>query len=140
MTTTGPQARGRFEELESDECIELLSAKHVGRVAFCRASGPQVFPVNYVLWEDSVLFRIAPDTQLARHLADARVAFQVDEIDDFLQCGWSVLVVGQAHHIPDPDGFPANRLERPEPWASGARTQFVRIDREDISGRRVQPM
>lgn len=138
-TSMKPGSQGRFEELARTDCLELVSTKQVGRVALCTPHGPQVFPVNYTLHDGGILFRTAPQTEMARHLNDARVAFQVDDIDDFLQCGWSVLLVGHASHIADPDDLPEARGVRPEPWASGDRTLFIRLDPDEITGRRVHP-
>lgn len=138
-TPDRPVSRGHFEELERSECVQLLSAKLVGRVAVCGPRGPQVFPVNYSVHEGTILFRTTPYSQLANLASDARAAFEVDEVDEFLQSGWSVLVVGTATRVSDPDELPDNLSERPEPWAQGARTLFIRINPDEITGRRVHP-
>ncbi len=138
-TQQWPSHRGRFEELSEAECVELLGAKRVGRVAMCGADGPLVFPVNYIIHHESILFHTAPNTQIATVLEDARAAFEVDEIDDFLQCGCSVLATGRASHVIDPDGLMVDDVDEPEPWANGLRTLLIRIDPEKITGRRVYP-
>jgi nitroimidazol reductase NimA-like FMN-containing flavoprotein (pyridoxamine 5'-phosphate oxidase superfamily) len=134
-----PSRRGRFEELAFAECMELLSGKQVGRVAMCGPDGPLVFPVNYTVHDGGILFRTAAYTQMAQLLDVARAAFEVDEIDDFLQCGWSVLALGQAHYVDDPGDLPGHWENRPEPWASGVRKLFIRIDPVKVTGRRVHP-
>jgi uncharacterized protein len=140
MTTQQwPNRRGRFEELSQAECVELLGAKRVGRVAMCGTDGPLVFPVNYAIHHDRILFRTAANTQMANVLQDARAAFEVDEIDDFLQCGWSVLATGRASHVIDPGGIMVDDMDEPEPWANGLRTLLIRITPEKITGRRVYP-
>jgi uncharacterized protein len=85
------------------------------------------------------LFRVAPYSRLAGLLDETLVAFEVDEIDDFLECGWSVLVVGRAHLVADLTGLPHMWAERPHPWASGGRDLYIRIDPTNITGRRVLP-
>jgi uncharacterized protein len=135
-----PNHRGRFEELSRAECDELLGAKRVGRVGMCGPDGPLIFPVNYTIHHHSILFRTAPNTQIATVLQDSRrAAFEVDEIDDFLQCGWSVLATGHASHVIDPNGLIVDDVDEPEPWANGLRTLLIRIDPEKITGRRVYP-
>jgi nitroimidazol reductase NimA-like FMN-containing flavoprotein (pyridoxamine 5'-phosphate oxidase superfamily) len=141
MTTQQwPNRKGRFEELSHAECLELLGAKRVGRVAMCGADVPQVFPVNYTMRHGCILFRTAPQTQMAILLRDSSAAaFQVDEIDDYLQCGWSVLLSGRASHVTEPGEPIVEGMDQPEPWANGLRTLLIRIDPEKITGRRVHP-
>src|SRR4051812_33418537 len=94
MTRAEPWFRGELRELTREECLELLASKNVGRVAYCSPDGPEVFPLNYVLQGESVLFRTSPHTALGRHLRLDVAAFHVDEIDDYTETGWSVLVRG----------------------------------------------
>jgi len=51
--------------LDRDECLELLAADGVGRLAVVQASTPAVFPVNYVLDGEDIIFRSDPGTKLA---------------------------------------------------------------------------
>jgi len=97
------QGHGRFEELSRDECVRLLGDKSVGRIAFCGPDGPRVYPVNYAWRDGSVIFRTAAYNSLAATLRDAAAAFEVDDIDEFLESGWSVLAVGRARAVEDPD-------------------------------------
>jgi nitroimidazol reductase NimA-like FMN-containing flavoprotein (pyridoxamine 5'-phosphate oxidase superfamily) len=120
--------------LTETECHELLVAMRVGRVAYCDEHGPVVVPVNYVADGDGVLLRVAPHTDLAVHLRSAPASFQVDDVDDYTQSGWSVLLRGQARWV-DAADFPA--VERLQPWPEGERTQHVRIDAHEITGRRL---
>ncbi|HET9561890.1 MAG TPA: pyridoxamine 5'-phosphate oxidase family protein, partial [Propionibacteriaceae bacterium] len=36
-------------ELDRAECLELLAAKFVGRIAYVGDTGPRILPVNYIL-------------------------------------------------------------------------------------------
>lgn len=132
-------SHGRLQELERSECLELLASKQVGRVAWCGGSGPQVLPVNYTVVDCGILFRTSPYSQIEKSLYETRAAFQVDEIDDFLEAGWSVLVVGSPSYVSDPSDTPQNLKDRPEPWAPGVRNLYIRIEPESITGRRVHP-
>lgn len=120
-----------LRELSEEECIELLAAVPVGRVAYCTAAGPVVLPVNHVLDGRDVVFRTSPHTPLARAMAGASVAFEADGYDAFHQSGWSVLVHGEPSFdegLPDPE---------PVPWAEGSRHLTVRITPRLITGRRL---
>jgi uncharacterized protein len=132
---------GRFEHLSRDECLELLTAKKVGRVAYCEPYGPVVLPVNYTVRSQSIIFRTKAASRLARSMNDAKASFQVDEIDDFLQAGWSVLVVGVAQWVIDTEELSDLWWDQrqPQPWAEGERNAFVRLVPSAITGRRVHP-
>lgn len=57
-------ASGRLVDLSRDECLELLGAMSVGRIAYTTDDGPRVLPVNDVLEGDSVVFRTVPDGEV----------------------------------------------------------------------------
>ena len=138
--SAGAARRGPFEELSRDECLRLFQTKTVGRVAFSAPSGPQIFPVNYAISNETVVFRTAAYSSLAANLSNTRAAFEVDDIDDYQHAGWSVLAVGLAALVDDPDELvDLWRDDAPEPWAAGLRTLFVRITPDQITGRRVHP-
>lgn len=137
MTTSNSWTSGKLRELDHSECLELLDTRSVGRVAFCAEDGPVVLPVNYVVHEGDVLFRTSPHNSIARHVNSRPAAFQVDEIDDFTQSGWSVLVRGKAELVEDIHDLP--REVRPVPWAEGTRSLFVRVRGLSITGRRLYP-
>ena len=50
-------ASGRLVELSRDECLELLGAMSVDRIAYTTDDGPRVLPVIYILEGDGVIFR-----------------------------------------------------------------------------------
>jgi nitroimidazol reductase NimA-like FMN-containing flavoprotein (pyridoxamine 5'-phosphate oxidase superfamily) len=127
-----------FQHLPPEECRELLAAKFVGRVGFNGPDGPQVLPVNYVVHRRGIFFRTAVGSALADAMRSSRVAFEIDDIDEFLQSGWSVMAVGDAELVDDPDILVELwGDEGPKPWAVGLRTQFVRIRPIRFTGRRV---
>jgi nitroimidazol reductase NimA-like FMN-containing flavoprotein (pyridoxamine 5'-phosphate oxidase superfamily) len=134
----GPAAAGRFEELTEAECQMLLGSRTVGRLGFMTADGPQIIPVNYVVQGSHIIFRTASYTRLGRDVPDTRVAFEIDDIDESVRAGWSVLAVGAAERIDDEDealDFWDRKLL--DPWAVGTRTLLIRIRVSGISGRRV---
>jgi nitroimidazol reductase NimA-like FMN-containing flavoprotein (pyridoxamine 5'-phosphate oxidase superfamily) len=127
-----------FQHLPPEECRELLAAKSVGRVAFNGPDGPQVLPVNYVVHRRGIFFRTTAGSALGDAMRNTRVAFEIDDIDEVLQSGWSVVAVGEADLVDDPDLLVELWGDQgPKPWAIGLRTQFVRITPTRVTGRRV---
>ncbi len=76
--------------------------------------------------------------KLRAALENTVVGFEVDSLDDALDYGWSVLVVGVAREVAETerDSFGPIRVS---PWAGGDRSHLVRIHPEMISGRRIVP-
>ena len=129
-----------LQDLPAEECRELLTAKAVGRVGFNGPDGPQILPVNYVCYRGHIFFRTAAESALSRAMPASRVAFEVDDIDEFMQRGWSVLAVGAGEFVDDPDLLAELAGDQgPKPWAVGTRAQFVRIRPSRLTGRRVLP-
>jgi nitroimidazol reductase NimA-like FMN-containing flavoprotein (pyridoxamine 5'-phosphate oxidase superfamily) len=126
-----------LREIDQAECLDLLAAHQVGRVAYCDDLGPVVLPVNYALDRGTILIQVSPHSTLARHLRTAAASFQVDEFDDYTETGWSVLVRGHAGYV-DPADLPDDD-NRPRAWAEGQRTLHLRITPRDISGLRLLP-
>jgi uncharacterized protein len=125
----------KLRELDREECLRLLHAQRVGRVAFVDDSGPDVVPVNYVMDGDDVLITTTGYGAVARAATNGRVAFEVDELDEYTESGWSVVMRGRATHESAFDAPP----QRPHPWADGTRTYLLRIKPDAVSGRRLIP-
>jgi len=127
------------EELSEDECLELLGAHSVGRIAIVRDdSQPLIFPVNYVLEGRTVAFRTDPGTKLTWARL-GHVAFEIDATDPLYQEGWSVLVQGVGKEITDAlDTWSERILARSlVPWAGGAKDHWVAITSPGFTGRRI---
>ncbi|MCX5107787.1 pyridoxamine 5'-phosphate oxidase family protein [Streptomyces sp. NBC_00378] len=128
----------QLRDLGPEECRALLSTHGVGRVAVSASDGhPAVIPVNYEVIDDTIVFRTAPGTVTAA-AADKEVAFEVDHVDDALSQGWSVLAVGPASTVTDPDTL--RRLAQhahTRPWAGGEREMWVSIRSTSLTGRRI---
>jgi nitroimidazol reductase NimA-like FMN-containing flavoprotein (pyridoxamine 5'-phosphate oxidase superfamily) len=135
MSATEHWFPGPLRELSEEECLDLLRARSVGRVAFNDADGPVVLPVNYAVDDGTVLFRTAPQNTVARHILSGPAAFEVDETDDYTESGWSVLVRGRASFV-EFDELPESG-SRPVPWVEGSRSLYVRITPQAMTGRRV---
>ena len=130
---------GRLENLDSAECRRLLTATSVGRLGYQTVREPRIVPVNYALAGESIVARTAPDTEIARLAANQMVAFEIDQADEYLQTGWSVLVVGELRMI----SMEALKMlapgQTPDPWAEGPRSVFLQLGINELTGRRVNP-
>lgn len=127
-----------LERLDRSECIKLLE-RHptgVGRIAL---SGPRpvIFPVNFAIDRGNVVFRTDPGTKFHAAVSDSFVAFEADWVEPTWQTGWSVVVRGQAHVLSDPEELARARRLPLLPWASGEKSNFVRIESTLVSGRRL---
>ncbi len=129
---------GDMVELDEAKCGELLAAGVVGRIAVVTPEGPYVVPVNYVVVDDAVVFRTAPDSVLGRTAPGTVVAFEVDRIDYEYHSGWCVLAVGPCELVEDVAALEAaTPYWNPRPWVSGDRTAHLRIPWTRLSGRRI---
>ncbi|KOU77418.1 XRE family transcriptional regulator [Streptomyces sp. MMG1533] len=127
----------QLRDLSRDECRARLSTHGVGRVAVSTPDGPAVVPVNYDVVDDEIAFRTAPDSVLAAAVG-SEVAFEVDHVDEAMSQGWSVLVVGPARVVTEPDSV-RKLVERAhtKPWPGGERQMWVSIQSMRITGRRI---
>ncbi len=132
-----PESAGGIETLGRDECLALLARANVGRLAVVvDGVQPEIFPVNYVLDGDRVVFRSLEGTKLT-HASLDRVAFEVDEVVAGSESAWSVVVKGVGREITDALDAESERergLLFPVPMPGA---HFVRIVPHDITGRRV---
>lgn len=129
--------KSHLREIPRHECLELLESQQVGRISFDDGDGPVVIPVNYAVFDETVLIATSAFGTIATSATDHRVAFEIDQIDDFNESGWSVLVRGRAEHL-QYDELPASQ-DRPVPWAEGTRTYVLRITPGTVTGRRLIP-
>ncbi|HQR26774.1 MAG TPA: pyridoxamine 5'-phosphate oxidase family protein [Nocardioides sp.] len=124
--------------LSESTCLELLTTGTVGRVALCTPEGPQIFPVNYVVHDASVVFRTTPYSLLGAQAWQTRLAFEVDQLDHERRLGWSVLATGPGSRIdPGPTLDEVVHHWNPRPWAAGTRPLYVRLRWDALTGRRV---
>jgi hypothetical protein len=86
--------------------------------------------------DGNVFFRTGLYGDLAESAAGGAVALEADELDDRLHSGWSVVVLGEAEQVQDPDELAALFRRLPQPWAPGSRPVLVRIVVSQVTGRR----
>jgi nitroimidazol reductase NimA-like FMN-containing flavoprotein (pyridoxamine 5'-phosphate oxidase superfamily) len=130
-----PVARGELRELSPDQCRTHLEAGGVGRVVYDSARGPIAIPVNYEFTEGQVVF--STDAGKAAALGETQdpVSFEIDQIDEGLSEGWSVLATGTCRRITDPGEIERLSSLDLESWADGDRHALVAIVPVETTGR-----
>src|SRR5580698_797581 len=104
---------------------------------------PTVMPVNYRLYEGTIVFRTTPDSATDEDLrtgianAEYKVAFEIDDFDTAARTGWSVLIQGSAHHVESEAERASVAGAGVDPWPGGGRELFLRIMPSRVTGRRV---
>lgn len=132
------------EVLDEAECLGLIPAGGVGRLAYSTAFGPVVIPVGYKLVDSSIVFRAVLDSPTDEDLrtgiqgADYKVSFEVEDIDEEARTGWFVLVQGPVRHVDSDDDRAA--LLAPLLRSSDRRNQehFMIITPSTVFGRIVR--
>ena len=132
------------EVLDEAECLRLVPAGGIGRLAYTSSYGAVVIPVGYKLSDSGIVFRTVLDSPTDEDLrtgirgANYKVSFEVDEIDQEARAGWFVLIQGPVRHMDSDDDRvsvwdPASRTsERP------TREHFMIITPSTIFGRIVR--
>jgi nitroimidazol reductase NimA-like FMN-containing flavoprotein (pyridoxamine 5'-phosphate oxidase superfamily) len=134
--TTEIDRRTGLEILDHDECVALLERSILARIAVVIGGQPLVFPVNFALEADAVVFRTDAGTKLYA-ARTGPVAFECDGIDSVYHTGWSVLGRGKAEEVVNEAELV--RLARLPlgPWCPGPKSTWVRIRPRILTGRRI---
>ena len=128
-------------ELSPQESVQLLSSASMGRVVFTARALPAIRPVNHIVDDDYVIIRTDTRASITSELragGETVVAYEADAIDQDQQLGWSVVVVGVAHRVIDPDEAAVYRRVL-RSWAAGTRDQVIAIHIDLITGFRLVP-
>lgn len=135
MGTTDRTQDG-MEELSAAECWRLLRSHEVGRLAVSISDHPDIFPINYIVDGDGVVFRSGAGTKLAAAVLGRGVAFEIDGYDPIVGDAWSVVVKGRARQIEHMiEYFEADNLPL-FPWHASPKPDIVRIEPVEVTGRR----
>ncbi|WP_396668470.1 pyridoxamine 5'-phosphate oxidase family protein [Microbacterium sp. R86528] len=122
------------EQLSAETCWELLTRAQLGRLALAVHGEIDIFPVNFIVHEGSLLFRTAPGTKLFELSVNPRVAFEVDEFDDGVAA--SVVLKGEAERVEAQDEVDEADTLGLKPWIPTLKYRWVRITPTSLSGRR----
>jgi nitroimidazol reductase NimA-like FMN-containing flavoprotein (pyridoxamine 5'-phosphate oxidase superfamily) len=129
--------RHGLEVIGLEECLTLIASRPFGRLAYLDAGAPSIVPVNHLVDGSSVVIRSLDGGKLGAAIFERPVAFELDDLDLTTRTGWSVLVRGRAEIVegPETEGYE----KWLDSWAvrDGARTTWVRIVADEVSGRRL---
>ncbi|WP_028267020.1 pyridoxamine 5'-phosphate oxidase family protein [Arthrobacter sp. MA-N2] len=132
-----PQSADPIERLSPDECFELLRQATVGRLAVIVENHPDIFPVNYVADQGSIVFRTGIGTKFWSSMRDP-CALELDGFDAGSGKAWSVVVRGQVHLIVDREEKAAANALHLDPWQPGNKSHYLRLSLDAVTGRRFK--
>jgi nitroimidazol reductase NimA-like FMN-containing flavoprotein (pyridoxamine 5'-phosphate oxidase superfamily) len=137
VTAMAIDGRTWMEILSPSECWDLLGATKIGRVAVMVDGRPEIYPVNFVTQDHTIVFRTEKGSKLRGLLEQPEVCFEIDGTGKELWSGWSVMVKGRAHKVlTGEESAQVARLEL-RYWAWGQKPHWVRIVPEQVTGRRI---
>ena len=123
------------QELDEVQAWEFLTAHRIGRLAIVIGGEPDIFPVNYVVYGQSLVFRTAEGCKLLAASLGGRMACQVDEWTH--EGAVSVLAHGTPHVMEGEERESATSLEL-DPWVPTHKEHWVRLEVDEVTGRRFR--
>ncbi|WP_322411493.1 pyridoxamine 5'-phosphate oxidase family protein [Microbacterium invictum] len=119
--------------LDDDQCWDRLRRHELGRLVTHVGDVLDIFPVNYVVDDATILFRTAPGSKLVELTVNDEVLFEVD--DHTADDAWSVVVRGRAQRLDT-----SAEVERADglglsPWIPTLKYVYVRVVAHAVSGR-----
>lgn len=127
---------GPISVLGDSEAWNLLSAVSLGRLVTSFGDKLEIFPVNFVTQNHTVLFRTAEGTKLFTTVMNDQVLFEAD--DHNVAGGWSVIVRGTARVLTAADEIHTADRAQLMPWVPTEKLRYVRITPDEVSGRRFR--
>ena len=127
-----------IEELTEEECWKHLEKDGVGRLATAivdKVTGgivPDIFPLNFHVFEQRILFRTAPGSKLIDLTAQPTVAFQTDGKHGHHH--WSVVARGTARRMMFDSDIQESGVLALHSTLPTEKWNYVRIEVETITG------
>ncbi len=127
-----------IEELSVDECWKLLEKDGVGRLATAATdpdtgeAAPDIFPINFHVFEERILFRTAPGSKLVDLTDQPIVAFQTDGHRGHRH--WSVVARGIARRMMFDSDIQESGILNLHSTLPTEKWNYVRIEVETITG------
>lgn len=120
--------------LTPEQSWDLLGGATFGRLALSVSGQPDIFPINIYADDGTILFRTAEGTKLSEIAVNDRVAFETDGYTEHV--GWSVVAKGRARALTNLREIEEAEQTPLRPWIPTLKYNFVKIEVDDISGRR----
>jgi hypothetical protein len=136
MTMAQPR---RLHALSREESLSLLSSVSMGRLVFTHLALPAIRPVNHIVQGDQVIIRTYLGTAIASAVGanpGTVVAYEADLINPDDHLGWSVIIIGRASRVTDPDAADRYRTEL-HPWVAGGTDDVIAIQADMVDGFRL---
>lgn len=121
--------------LTEDECWSFLHSGVLGRLAIAAKGLVDIFPINYLVHDRTILFRSGPGSKLVNLTAAPLVAFEADDFDGRWHS--SVVVHGRASRLDNDADILESGVMNLVSWSDTPKFNYVRITPTDITGRRV---
>ncbi|MCT9820850.1 pyridoxamine 5'-phosphate oxidase family protein [Microbacterium sp. W1N] len=119
--------------LTDELCWENLAVQQLGRLVTHAGDVLDIFPVNYVVDGQSIVFRTAEGSKLTELTVSDEVLFEVDDYTD--TDAWSVVVRGHAQRLQTEVEVRAADDLPLTPWVPTLKYNYVRVVPTSVSGR-----
>ena len=136
MESTENGTTNGTEILSEAVCWERLRRTSIGRLGVHHDDKPAIYPINYLVDGESIVFRTKRDSKIGHAPLLERVAFEIDGFEPAQGSAWSVLIKGFGRFVDSvPEIENADKLPL-YPWVDADRSEWVRIVPVEITGRR----
>ncbi|TIC82829.1 pyridoxamine 5'-phosphate oxidase family protein [Nocardioides sp. GY 10127] len=120
--------------LSPEECWAKLASHEVGRLGYRLVDEVHVVPVNYLVVDGKPAIRTDAGNKLLSAALEYEVALEIDGFAE--ETGWSVLVRGKAHIVPESESGKYAALDT-IPWVPTPKWDVIEITPEVVTGREV---
>jgi hypothetical protein len=124
------------EVLDAEECWRLLGQTGVGRLAVIMDGHSDVFPINFAVDNQALVFRASSGTKHRAIEADDVVAVEADSVSAEFGMAWSVVVKGKAN-VDGPAGPALDKIGRALfPWQGVGQEHMIHVTPHSVTGSR----
>ncbi|VXC22447.1 Pyridoxamine 5'-phosphate oxidase family protein [Arthrobacter sp. 9AX] len=124
------------ETLGLHECWKHLRSTSLCRIAFTHGDTVEIFPVNYVPSNGTLLVRTGGGPKLEAAAGRQVVSLEADGLNQYGTIAWSVVVKGHAAVVDDTEEIQDAAEAGLSPWQAGAKNSLIRVTPEEVTGRR----
>lgn len=129
----------RLGTLDRAECLAKLKDHTMARIGYIDGGWPIVVPVNYRIHDGDLFIRSLSGGKVRAAERQDTVCLELDQYDEDLQTGWSVVAHGQLEVIADPSVLVQAWSNDPQPAVAADRWQWLRMVPFSMSGREASP-
>lgn len=122
-----------IHKLDRAESWAKLESQALGRLVTSVGDHMDIFPINYVIDGESIVFRTAEGNKLSELTINQHVLFEADHFDD--DAAWSVVVHGTAARLEDDEEIKSAEELMLEPMIPTMKRNFVKITPAKITAR-----